>query len=239
MLSGQSLLGKLLRLPLSVIPPQTEARILRGPLRGKKWVVGAASHSCWLGRYESDRLSEFERAMSPGNTVYDVGANVGIYSLLAAVKAGLSGTVYAFEPAPRNLQYLRRHMEINHLRNCTIVESAVCGKDGFGRFSSASWAAEMGRLSDAGEIEVPLVTLDTCIYGEKHFRPPDVVKIDVEGAEMDVLRGASRAIAEFMPTVFLEVHGTQLHIDCKAFLIAKGYSVEEGYGRIVAGRPAG
>ena len=58
--------------------------------------------------------------------------------------------------------------------------------------------------------------------------------IDVEGAELEVLHGASRALSEFHPKIFLEIHGTQLHSDCRAFLAEKGYSIEEKYGRLTA-----
>ena len=92
----------------------------------------------------------------------------------------------------------------------------------------------MSRLSPEGEIVVPSTTLDCCMYGEEPLPPPDVIKIDVEGAEFEVLEGATRALTEFHPTIFLEIHGTQLHADCRAFLLAKGYQVDEGYGQLTA-----
>jgi hypothetical protein len=94
----------------------------------------------------------------------------------------------------------------------------------------------MSRLSPDGEILVPSTTLDNCVYGEERLRPPDIIKIDVEGAEFEVLEGASRALTEFHPTVFLEIHGTQLHADCRDFLLAKGYSIEEAYAQLTATR---
>jgi FkbM family methyltransferase len=231
------LLGKILRLPLFLIPSEAEVRILRGPLRGKKWIVGAANHACWAGTYEVDRLAAFGEAICPGATVYDVGANVGIYTVLASVKAGPTGQVYAFEPVERNLHYLRRHVTLNQLQNCLILETAVCNRQGTRRFSAASYDARMGRLSPDGEREVPSVSLDSCIYGERALRPPDIIKIDVEGAESEVLDGASRTLAEFHPAVFAEVHGPRQHADCHAFLAAKGYHVEEGYGWLTAACP--
>jgi FkbM family methyltransferase len=236
MLSLQTLLGKILRLPLSLIPPQTEVRVLRGPLRGKKWIVGAATHAFWAGTYEPERLRAFARAVPLGASVYDIGANVGVYSLLASARTGPGGKVYAFEPAQRNLQYLHRHIELNHAHNCMILETAVSNKDGTCRFSAAPWDFSMGHLAQGGELLVPSVTLDTCVYGERAMPPPDVLKIDVEGAELEVLEGATRAITEFHPTIFLEVHGTQLHANCRDFLAAKGYRVEEAYARLTAFR---
>lgn len=184
--------------------------------------------------YEVNHLRAFSAAIAPGFTVYDIGANVGIYSLLASVKTGPSGKVYAFEPVQRNLHFLKRHVELNHLASCEIVAGAVSDTDGVLRFSSASWESSMGRLSPHGEIEVPSFTIDNCIYGEKNLRPPHVMKIDVEGAEKKVLLGAARTLAQFHPALFVEIHGTKLHTDCCEILRALGYHVEEEYGRLTA-----
>src|SRR5262249_8945806 len=155
-------LGKLLRAPLSLLPAESEVRIIQGPLRGKKWIAGASSHACWVGTYEVDQLATFGAAIEPGSCVYDVGANVGIYTLLASVKAGPTGKVYAFEPLDRNLRYLRRHVALNQIRNCTIVATAVSDNHGPSRFSSASWDHSMGRLAADGELRVPSISLDIC-----------------------------------------------------------------------------
>ena len=228
------MLGKILRFPLSLIPPEAEVRILRGPLRGKKWIKGAGPNAYWVGTYEVARLRALANAVSPGTVVYDVGANVGIYSLLASLRAGPSGKVYAFEPLERNLLYLRRHLTLNNVGNCVILETAVCNREGTVPFSVASWSSSMAHLSTVGEIWVPSTTLDGCIYGERRLRPPDILKIDVEGAEMEVLEGASKVLTEFHPKIFLEIHGTQLHAKCSASLSAKGYRIEEGYGQLTA-----
>ncbi len=220
-------LSKILRSLLSLIPSDTQIRILRGPLSGNRWIVGASPHACWIGTYEVDRLRSFAAAISPGDTVYDIGANVGIYSLLASSRTGPSGIVYAFEPQLRNVDFLRRHLTLNHVQNCTIIESAVCNTEGTLRFSGVCWEPSMGRLSAEGEVEVSSTTLDKCVYGQKGLRPPDILKIDVEGAEFDLLQGASRTLTEFHPKMFLETHGTQLHSDCRGFLVALGYTIAE------------
>ena len=228
------MIHRILRWPLSLIPREAEVPILRGPLRGKKWVVGAGPHACWVGTYEVDRLRAFAAATGAGNAVYDIGANVGIYSLLASSCVGPSGIVYAFEPQERNLQFLRRHMTLNHVENCEIFAAALSNSEGTRRFAAAHWESSMGRLSAEGELVVPSTTLDACIYGEKRLRPPNILKIDVEGGELEVLEGANRVLMEFHPAVFLEVHGTELHAQCRALLAGKGYRLEEAYGRITA-----
>lgn len=234
MLSLRRLVSKILRLPLSLLPREAQVRVLRGPLRGNKWIVGASSNSCWIGTYEVTRLRALANAVTNGNVVYDVGANVGIYSLVASLRAGPQGQVYAFEPLERNLSYLRQHLMLNKVQNCIVLGVAVCNEEGTRSFSSNDWESSMGRLSPDGELAVSSTTLDSCIFGESGLRPPDIIKIDVEGAEFEVLRGAERALTEFHPIIFLEIHGTQLHSDCRAFLLAKGYRVEEENGNLIA-----
>ncbi len=117
MSSSGALLAKILRLPLSLIPREAEVRILRGPLRGMKWIKGSGPNAYWFGTFEVARVRAFANTVTQGAVVYDVGANVGIYSLLASLRAGPSGRVYAFEPLERNLQYLRRHINALVLRS--------------------------------------------------------------------------------------------------------------------------
>jgi FkbM family methyltransferase len=228
------MLSKILRWPLSLIPADTEVRILRGPIRGMKWIKGAGPNAYWVGTYEAARMREFANTLKQGDVVYDVGANGGIYSLPASFGIGNSGWVYAFEPLERNLRYLRQHLALNHLQNCTVLESAICNKEGTLAFSAADWHPSMTRLSPKGEITVPSTTLDICIYGEMRLRPPNLIKIGVESAEFEVLSGATRGITEFHPAIFLELHGPELHRDCRDFLVAKVYSVEEGYAQLKA-----
>src|SRR5579871_1243331 len=112
-ISNESVVGRALRAPFRLIPRSAAVPILQGPLRGKRWVVGSATHGCWLGSYEQDKQQCFAGAVSVGSVVYDIGANVGFYSLLASVLVGVSGAVYSFEPVPRNCHFLRRHVDLN------------------------------------------------------------------------------------------------------------------------------
>ena len=228
------MLARILRLPLSLIPREAEVRILRGPLRGMRWVKGAGPNACWFGTYEASRIRAFANMVAQGAVVYDVGANVGIYSLLASLRAGPSGRVYAFEPLERNLRYLRRHISLNNVQNCTVLAEAVCNEEGTRSFSAAPFESSMARLSRDGELRVPSTTLDGCVYGTRRLRPPNIIKIDVEGAELEVLEGSHRTLAEFRPAIFLEIHGTQLHAKCRAFLAKVGYHIDDAYGQMIA-----
>lgn len=99
-----SLVGRLLRWPLRFIPPELVVPILQGKLKGRKWVVGSSKHGCWLGSYEYHKRRLFEQLIRPGDTVFDIGAHVGFYTLLASILTGPAGRVFAFEPLPRNLR---------------------------------------------------------------------------------------------------------------------------------------
>ena len=227
----QSFLGRLLRLPLRLIPKGMILPILQGRLKGTKWISGAGEHGYWLGSYELQKRMSFEREIVPNSVVYDIGANVGYFSLLAAVLTGTEGKVYAFEPLPRNVRFLRQHVALNHLENrIEVFEAAVSDRQGEAHFDLGASTA-MGHLADSGEIRVQMVTLDRMLErGE--LRPPDYMKVDVEGAEFEVLSGASHILKEFRPVLFLDTHNRQAHALTVKLLKDIGYRFE-----ILDGKP--
>src|ERR1700748_2608728 len=83
-ISNESLVGRALRSPFRLIPAAATVPILQGPLRGRGGIVGSATHGCWLGSYEFETQRAFGRLVNGGDVVYDLGANVGFYTLLAA-----------------------------------------------------------------------------------------------------------------------------------------------------------
>jgi FkbM family methyltransferase len=220
----RSFLGRLIRLPLKLIPQNMVLPILQGRLRGKKWVVGAGEHGYWLGSYELNKRLAFEREVQAGSVVYDIGANVGYFSLLAAVLTGPDGKVAAFEPLPRNIHYLKRHIQLNCLGNIEVIEAAVSDREGQAHFNLGASSA-MGHIADEGEIEVQIVALDP-LLDEGRLPPPDVIKIDVEGAEYEVLQGARKLLADHRPLLFLDTHNRQAHHDTIALLEELGYRFE-------------
>jgi FkbM family methyltransferase len=216
--------GKLLRAPLQLIRPNTVVRVLRGPLRGKKWIAGSAVHSCWLGMYERAKMCRFAASLSAGNVVFDLGANVGLYSLLASERVGPTGKVFAFEPLARNLRFLKVHLELNEVTNVQVVEKAVSDSSGTARFSE-SQSASMGRLSGEGTVAVQTVTVDDFL--RLGAPAPRCVKIDVEGAEARVLVGARETLAKHGPTVFVAIHSRSLHRRCTDELHTLGYECND------------
>jgi FkbM family methyltransferase len=215
--------GRLLRLPLSLIPREFPVPVLQGKLRGRRWIVGSATHGCWLGSYEYAKRRLFERTVTPGAVVFDVGANVGFYTLLASLLVGTRGSVYAFEPVPRNLAYLRRHLDLNHVANVVLIEAAVSNRTGWASFQEGA-NSSTGCLADEGDLRVQLVTLDDLVErGE--IPAPAYIKMDIEGGELDALLGARQILESRHPTIFLATHSAELHQACCSLLMSFGYQL--------------
>jgi FkbM family methyltransferase len=223
-ISNESLVGRALRTPFRLIPAAAAVPILQGPLRGRRWIVGSATHGCWLGSYEFETQRAFSRLVRRGDVVYDLGANVGFYTLLGARLTGDEGGVYSFEPLPRNLEFLQKHVAINGLKNCFVVDAAVADCDGEMRLDPSE-APTTAHLADGGGIVVRVVSLDSLVEGGQ-IRPPGVMKIDVECSEVKALRGAERTIEEYRPRILLATHNRELHAECVEFLERRGYRVE-------------
>jgi methyltransferase, FkbM family len=222
--SPSGLLGRLLRLPLHILPGNFVVRVLQGPMRGAKWIVGAATHGCWLGTYEADKQLKFTTILQRGDVVLDVGANVGFYTLLAARCVGAEGRVIAVEPNPRNVRFLQRHIALNEQSQVRIIAAAAGSSDGVAKFA-VDEHAEMGRLAAHGTETVAVRALDSLAV-ELGLGRVRMMKIDVEGAELHVLRGASVILERDKPFIFLATHGAQVTSDCLDFLSARGYRVD-------------
>jgi FkbM family methyltransferase len=223
-MSGKSLMGRLLRFPLRLIPDRAVMPVLQGRLRGKRWIAGSSDHGCWLGSYEYAPRRVFEETITLGSIVYDIGAHVGYYTLLASELVGADGHVYAFEPHPKNIAYLDQHLEINSIQNVTVFEGAVADRSGEAYFKFGP-SRSMGKISDQGETRVTLFYLDELI-DEGKIKPPQFMKIDVEGAELAVLHGASNCLRTHHPTLFLETHSDRIHQESLRELGDLGYELK-------------
>ena len=202
---------------------------MSGPSRGLKWVTGSGTHGCWLGTYERDRQQRMLEVLKPGECFLDIGANVGFYSLLASRIVGAQGQVHAFEPFPRNVSYLKQHVELNRLQNVTIYPVALSdGPDRTMNFATSinpSSGHLQGERSDENSIPVRVTSLDT-LWSQKEFPCPSVIKIDVEGAEFNVLQGGMNMLNECRPVILLAGHGTVVQNRCCELLESLGYRVE-------------
>lgn len=175
---AQTRLGRALRWPLRALPPAAVLPVLQGPARGMRWVVGSGVHGCWVGCYEQDKVRLFAASLRPGDVVYDVGANAGYYSLVAARRVGATGQVVAFEPYSLNVAALSHHVALNRLGNVEVVAAAVAARSGRGTFTPGANLSE-GRLVplDVPGLAVQTVSLDDWVgcaprWGRANRPPP-------------------------------------------------------------------
>jgi len=165
--------------------------------------------SPWLlldGVWEPDVTEWFKATLKPGMTFIDVGANVGYFTVMAAFLVGRQGRVVAFEAMPSTYELLVKNVIVNWMETFTTAENLAVYSDTrslkfyvrkfyHGNSSLASISHEEGRLyDDIEEIDVQARSLDEYLC-EKPAKP-DVIKVDVEGAELQVFRGARRTLAE-------------------------------------------
>ena len=217
-----SQIGRLLKV---ILPTNMTVPILQGRLRGKKWIIGSGVVEMALGSYEYEKRLLFEARVCSSSVVYDIGAHVGFYTLLASQLVGPDGRVIAFEPVRRNLNYLRRHLEINHCVNVVVIEAAVSDRSGTAPFSQGVDYSQ-GYLSQTkDDIMVNTVSIDELVMSGE-IPAPDYIKIDVEGAELFVLRGAKSTLSNCNVEIFLATHSPKIHIDCCDFLTSLNYKLK-------------
>lgn len=202
--------------------------ILRGRLRGTWWLPlagGKTARVLW-STYEPAQTRLFEKLICPGDAIFDVGAHVGYYTLLSSRLVGTEGRVYSFEPNPENARYLRRHCAVNRCGNVSITEAAASDRGGTARFRFGTGSGT-GRLAEEGEegvVSVASLRLDD--FAAERALAPSAIKIDVEGAEASVLRGALRILEEARPVIFLSTHGPEVHAECLSLLRSLDYGAE-------------
>lgn len=214
-------LHRIVRAPLAMVPRMRPVPVLSGPLRGARWLSTSGTHGCWLGTYERDLQRELWSALQPGAVFFDIGANVGFFSLLARRRVGDAGTVVAFEPLPRNMEMLRRNLALNRA-SVMPIDAAVSNQSGIGRFEQTE-SGSMGHLGTGDGIDVRLVTVDELVCSGE-IPPPDIIKMDIEGAESKALAGARQILLRHRPRIFLSTHGWAEHARCCEFLRTLGYT---------------
>lgn len=186
-----------------------------------------------LGVSEPVIQRAIEVHLKRGDVFYDIGANVGFLSLLGARSVGPEGHVYSFEPQPSVVALLAHNLRQNGFSNYDIIEAAVSDHGGHARLELAADRSGEARLgADGGEpladgiahtglaLDARLVTLD-----ELDLPPAALIKIDVEGAEQQVLRGMTRVMREHRPTLIIEIHDHQ-GPSVEAILTESGYRIE-------------
>lgn len=176
--------------------------------------VGRHPYDWWglrahRGAWEPATLRRFADVLEPGDAVLDIGAQFGIYTLLASRLVGPSGRVAAFEPDPVARRMLERNVATEGASNVEIRHEAVGERSGKGWLAAERLGEGASTLADGpGGVAVEIVTLaDFCA---RTAIEPDVVKVDVEGGEAGVLAGSSEAMLRRARALFVEIHEAPL-----------------------------
>lgn len=196
-----SIIGKILRLPLRLIPTNMVVAVMSGPIKGAKWIKGSGVNGYWLGIYEKKKIKAFSESIKEGDVVFDIGAHVGYYTLVASKIVGSRGRVFAFEPFSRNVDYLKRHIELNDCKNIEVWAVAVSQNEDKSYLKKGGDSFTSQITNEKTDFEIEIVAVDKLIDSNK-IQPPTIIKIDVEGDELLVLHGMEKTLRQFHPTVF-------------------------------------
>lgn len=209
------------------------------------------------GHYDEELFSYLHARNLTGKTIYDIGAHIGFHSLAFAKYVGTTGHVYAFEPNPVNLVRLQEIVQLNpslvpaiSIRSEALSDSAgtttfLCSNELEGGASTGGFVTDATTIWERSiyvdkiafkEITVPTDTIDGLV-AKKAILPPDVLKIDVEGAEQLVLKGALKTLSEYKPIIIVEFHSINSAYECMLHLTSVGYKTvvlkREGDGRVM------
>jgi FkbM family methyltransferase len=197
-------------------------RVGRGPAAGIWFDCGETHPGFLLGTSEPEVQAFVVEHLRPGDVFYDVGSLAGFFSLLAGKIVGPTGAVYAFEPVPSFAELIRQNAARNGYEQVQVMPAAVWSSAGEAEFLMATDPITPGRSrlaavtaggDDAepdvfGEsIVVSRVAIDDLVESGA-LRPPSAVKLDVEAAELEALRGMRRTIERYRPALMIELHWT-------------------------------
>ena len=182
-----------------------------GPGSGLHFDPGPSNPNYASGDNELPVQHMLVEHLQAGSVFYDVGANVGFLTVLGARLVGPQGMVYAFEPVPTNAACVRQNVAANRFTQVEVIEKAVSNISGTGELNLAKYSggaaldlASVDAPPDAdGKLQVDIATIDDLV-NHSGLRPPDLVKIDVEGAEFEVLEGMAATTKRYRPVVIVE-----------------------------------
>jgi len=190
------------------------------------YMDGYASQSYIRGSYEPYMQESFLRFVRPGTVVYDVGAHVGFHALFCGLLVGPSGRVFAFEPDPQCRTSLERQIAANPQLPLIVLPYALSDCQGKSPLDTSKGSSQ-SRLHAEGNLLVEATNIDSLVQ-DAGLPPPHVMKIDVEGHETAVLRGANTTLVRYRPVVLCDYNDdSTLHV-VHALLNPLGYDVQAG-----------
>lgn len=222
--------GMIHRFSHSVVPTDEKVwtQVESGPAKGIWLRLNPRTGRQYLrGEGEAATQDALVARLRPGMTFYDLGANIGFFSLLAARLVGASGRVFSFEPDGEVAARLRENVGRNGFQNVAVTEAGVWSRSGMFDFAAADSASPdhgTGKfVLDGSGRPTRCVSIDDFA---RMAPPPDAVKCDVEGAEVEVLRGAVETLRAHRPWVLCETHSAAADRDSRAILDGFGYVIQ-------------
>jgi FkbM family methyltransferase len=215
------LIGPCLRWASARLVPRDSlawVQVQRGPAKGIWLHLNPRTGSGYFNAdIEPEVQAVLQKYLQPGMIFYDVGANIGFFALLAARLVGEQGSVAAFEADPEIASRLRENISRNQKLAISVEEKAVWCSSTQMLFARADASASPDRglghvIAESTEetrrdaIEVQAITLDEYAFQSK---APDFIKCDVEGAEVEVFRGAQKVLSQEKPDILCELHGAE------------------------------
>jgi FkbM family methyltransferase len=206
---------------------------MKRTINGHKVRLPTRFYRFFPDNYESENFQFFFSSCKKGDTVLDFGAHIGLFAAMASKAVGSSGIVYAFEPSPSTNQLLQKTVKINNASGIIkTFQKAVGGSVGKTTFFVSDGQADNANsLVNYKEdrpfhgIEIEVTTIDEFVK-EQQLTKVDFIKIDVEGAEYDALKGAAETFKKFKPKSILAIHPEPVK--------AKSDSLEAIYDLVVA-----
>jgi len=203
--------------------------LLRNP---RKSIIGRSIFS--TGLWEPEVTQFISSKVRQGMTVFDIGADIGYYSLLLAKLVGPTGLVFSFEPIPKAKWYLDKNIEMNGLDNVRSFDFALFDEPGVACLEAPLTLSKINlskKKLSGKDIQVEMKVFDEW-KAKGELNRVDLVKLDVEGAELNVLRGMKATLQNQKPAILVEVHSQELKSfgfspsDLIEFLSEFGYQID-------------
>lgn len=162
----------------------------------------------YFDSFESKNLKLYQTMIKSGNIVFDVGANIGIYSLLASKSLGKDGQIYSFEPSETAFERLNINVNLNNFKNIITIKEGVsditgecsfyvCEDDAYNSIGSQPMKSPLRSIT------IPTTTIDDFVI-KHNIKNVNIIKVDTEGAEYLVFKGAINTLENFKPIIFFE-----------------------------------
>ncbi len=207
------------------------AIVVSGKVGGLKYLLKSARF------WDPELLDIAAQLVKDGHSVWDVGANVGLFSKAAAFHAGAQGRVLSIEADLDAVALLNRTCRLRSPCHAemTVLPAAISDSVGFVRFLIAKRARAANSIEGFGSTQsggvketrtLPCVTLDSLLG---HFPAPHILKIDVEGAELGVLEGGGKVLGQFRPAIYCEV-SREVRSEVTCLLQDHSYRLWDGSG---------